>query len=180
MAWRFDRVTNQIRFLFQRITMGVSTASTTIAAETAVQTFATRPFRSRCLTTTSASAWEWCTAVAEWTNASLCREAVVSVTTTSVSMHQIVRLWIGIDIGLVVFWLSNSKLVSKNGCYLYNSMSKLPTIIKKVNVHSYFELYSVRMADQSYIHFILSNTVDSMAIVLQSPEFPIVVDSRIG
>ena len=138
MAWRFDRVTNQIRFLFQRITMGVSTASTTIAAETAVQTFATRPFRNRCLTTTSASAWEWCTAVAEWTNASLCREAVVSVTTTSVSIHQIVRMWIGIDIGWVVFWLSNSKLVSKNVCYLYNSMSKLPTIIKKVNVHSYF------------------------------------------
>jgi hypothetical protein len=60
--------------------MDVSTATTMIAANIVALTSTTRRCRSLCLTTTDVLAGELCTAVALVTNASLCLEAVVSVT----------------------------------------------------------------------------------------------------
>jgi hypothetical protein len=62
------------------VSMDVSTATTMIAADIVALTSTTRRCRSLCLTTTDVLAGELCTAVALVTNASLCLEAVVSVT----------------------------------------------------------------------------------------------------
>ena len=62
------------------VSMDVSTATTMIAADIVALTSTTRRCRSLCLTTTDVLAGELCTAVALLTNASLCLEAVVSVT----------------------------------------------------------------------------------------------------
>ncbi len=62
------------------VSMDVSTATTMIAADIVALTSTTRRCRSLCLTTTDVLAGELCTAVVLVTNASLCLEAVVSVT----------------------------------------------------------------------------------------------------
>ena len=62
------------------VTMDVSTATTMIAADIVALTSTTRRCRNLCLTTIDVLAGELCTAVALVTNASLCLEAVVSVT----------------------------------------------------------------------------------------------------
>ena len=71
---------NILSFQDSDVTMVVSTATTMIAADIVALTSTTRRCRSLCLTTTDVLAGELCTAVALLTNASLCLEAVVSVT----------------------------------------------------------------------------------------------------
>ena len=66
------------------VTTDVSTATTMIAADIVAITSTTRRCRSLCLTTTDVPAGELYTAVALVINASLCLEAVVSVTITHV------------------------------------------------------------------------------------------------
>ena len=69
------------------VTTDVSTATTMIAADIVAITSTTRRCRSLCLTTTVVPAGELYTAVAPVTNASLCLEAVVSVTIMLVSKN---------------------------------------------------------------------------------------------